>query len=157
MDELILEAADEAATERIGAALAALLPAGAVVALHGTLGAGKTRLVQAIAAASGIERAEVVSPTFVLLATYRGRRTIHHLDAYRLRDEDDFREIGGDEILASGDLVFIEWAEKIAAALPADRLDLILEVTGPTTRRICFRTSNEHIQRCLNELVQLGS
>src|SRR4051812_2872885 len=120
-DVIVFDAADEAGTERLGAALAAVLPPGTVVALSGTLGAGKTRLVQAIAAASGVERADVVSPTFVLVATHHGSRTIHHLDAYRLRDEDEFREIGADELLASEALTIIEWAEKVAGELPDDR------------------------------------
>ena len=77
MSELHFDAASEADTDRLGAALAELLPAGTVVALTGTLGAGKTRLVQAVAAASGIDRLQVTSPTFVLCQTYRGRRTIH--------------------------------------------------------------------------------
>ena len=92
MEELAFHAADEMATDRLGAALADVLPGGSVVALCGTLGAGKTRLVQAIAAATGVARRSVVSPTFVLVQQYEGRRTIYHLDAYRLRDEDEFRD-----------------------------------------------------------------
>src|SRR5207344_1160712 len=98
MKEFAFEAADEDATTRLGAALAAVLPPGTTVALIGTLGAGKTRLVQAIAAACGVLRDEVVSPTFVVCQQYRGSRTINHVDAYRLKDEDEFRELGGDEL-----------------------------------------------------------
>ena len=76
MSEFVFEAADEAGTERFGAALATTLPAGTTIALCGTLGAGKTRLVQAIAAACGVPREEVVSPTFVLCQQYCGTRTI---------------------------------------------------------------------------------
>ena len=94
MNEFVFEAADEAATDRFGAALAEVLPPGTVVALLGTLGAGKTRLVQALAAGNGVSREDVVSPTFVLCQQYRGSRVMNHLDAYRLRDEDEFRELG---------------------------------------------------------------
>ena len=139
-------------TERLGAALAAALPPGTVVALLGTLGAGKTRLVQAIAAACGVERADVVSPTFVLCATYCGDRTIHHLDAYRLRDEDEFREIGADELLASDALTIIEWADKVADCLPDERLEIDIEVTGPTARRFTLRASGERMQAALEEV-----
>jgi tRNA threonylcarbamoyladenosine biosynthesis protein TsaE len=66
MNEFVLEADNEADTDRLGAALAELLPDGTVVALSGTLGAGKTRLVQGVAAAAGIDRQLVTSPTFVL-------------------------------------------------------------------------------------------
>src|SRR5262245_39032142 len=98
MSEFVFEAADEGATECLGAALAAALPAGVTVALCGTLGAGKTRLVQAIAAACGVPRDEVVSPTFVLCQQYHGSREINHLDAYRIADEDEFRELGVEEL-----------------------------------------------------------
>ena len=73
MNEFAFLAADEADTERLGAALAAALPPGTTVALIGTLGAGKTRLVQAVAAALGVPRDAATSPTFVLVNEYRGR------------------------------------------------------------------------------------
>jgi tRNA threonylcarbamoyladenosine biosynthesis protein TsaE len=135
MNPFIFDAPDEAATDRLGAALAAALPAGTTVALSGTLGAGKTRLVQAIAAACGVPREEVVSPTFVLLQQYRGRRTINHLDAYRIRDEDEFRELGGLELLAGEELTIIEWAERVERALPDELVRIDIEVTGENSRR----------------------
>ncbi len=116
-------------------ALARVLPPQAVIALHGTLGAGKTRFVQALAAAAGVERSAVVSPTFVLVQTYAGRQPIHHFDAYRLRDEDEFLALGSDEYLASAGWSIIEWAERVEPALPPDRLDIRIEVTGETSRR----------------------
>src|SRR5436309_7604500 len=108
MSELIFDAADEVGTDRFGAALAAAIPPGCVIALLGTLGAGKTRLVQAIAAACGMSREDVVSPTFVLCQQYHGRRTINHLDAYRLRDIDELRELGLEELFASDAITIIE-------------------------------------------------
>jgi len=138
MSEQVFDSASEQDTDRIGAELAARLPIGAVVALNGTLGAGKTRLVQAIAAACGVPREEVVSPTFVLCQHYEGTRTINHLDAYRLKDESEFRALGADELFAA-DLTIIEWADKIAAALPQDHVQIDIEVTGPTARRFTVR------------------
>jgi tRNA threonylcarbamoyladenosine biosynthesis protein TsaE len=135
MNEFVFDAADEAATDRFGAALAAELPPGTTVALCGTLGAGKTRLVQAIAAAFGIPREEVVSPTFVLHQQYRGNRMINHLDAYRVRDEDEFRELGIEELLGNDAITIIEWADRVAGVLPADHVRVEIEVTGPTSRR----------------------
>jgi len=99
---LIFDAAGEGATEALGAALAKVLPPGTTVALLGTLGAGKTRLVQAVAVACGVDPREVVSPTFVLVHEYHGRRPICHIDAYRLRDEDEFAQLGPDEFFESG-------------------------------------------------------
>lgn len=128
--------ADERALERWGAWLAGHLPDGAVVSLVGTLGAGKTRLVQAVASACGVDRRDVVSPTFVLCQTHHGRRTLHHLDAYRLRDDDEFLELGVDELFASPALTFVEWGDRFDRCLPEERVEVKIEVTGPTTRRI---------------------
>jgi tRNA threonylcarbamoyladenosine biosynthesis protein TsaE len=123
------------ATERLGRALAEVLPPGTTVALCGTLGAGKTRLVQAIAAACGVPREEVVSPTFVLCHEYHGTRDIYHLDAYRLRDDDEFLELGPEEYFASPGLTLIEWADRVIDCLPRERIEIRIEVTGPEARR----------------------
>jgi tRNA threonylcarbamoyladenosine biosynthesis protein TsaE len=135
MKELIFDAANEQDTDRFGAAVASAVPAGTTIALCGTLGAGKTRFTQAIAAACGVPREEVVSPTFVLCQQYRGTRTIHHLDAYRLHDEDELRELGIEELLASDGLTIIEWADRVPDALPDEHLRIEIEVLGPTARR----------------------
>ena len=96
-----------------------MLPPGTTVALCGTLGAGKTRLVQAIAEGLGVNRRDVVSPTFVLIQEYRGRRMIYHIDAYRLRDDDEFQQLGPDEYFESDGLVLIEWADRVEAVAAA--------------------------------------
>lgn len=134
MSQFIFTAITIDDTERLGVALAALLPPGTTIALCGTLGAGKTRLVQAIAAASGVNRADVVSPTFVLCHEYHGRRTIYHLDAYRLKDDDEFLQLGPEEYFESAGLTVIEWADRVADCLPAERLEINIRVTGDTSR-----------------------
>jgi len=135
VDRFVFEAADESATAALGSALAELLPDGTTVAMCGTLGAGKTRLVQAIAAAAGVERGTVVSPTFVLAQPYQGRRTIYHIDAYRIRDEDEFEQLGPDEYFESDGLTLIEWADRVERCLPRDRVQIDITVTGPQSRR----------------------
>ncbi len=135
MTPFVYEATSEADTDRFGAALAAVVPPGTTIALSGTLGAGKTRLAQAIAAACGVDRGEVVSPTFVLCQRYQGDRTIYHLDAYRLKDDDEFRELGPEEFFESDGLTIIEWADKVAHCLPEERLEIAFDVTGETSRR----------------------
>jgi tRNA threonylcarbamoyladenosine biosynthesis protein TsaE len=135
MTSFVFDAADEAATAAFGAALAEVLPAGTTVALCGTLGAGKTRLVQAIAEALGVERRSVVSPTFVLVQEHHGRRAIYHIDVYRLRDDDEFLALGPEEFFESDGLVFIEWADRVADCLPKNRVEIRIEVTGPESRR----------------------
>src|SRR5262245_57352159 len=116
----------EADTERLGAALAAAVEPGSVVALVGDHGAGKTRLVQATATALGVDRRAVSSPTFVLIHEYDGRLPVWHFDTYRLRDVDEFLELGAEELLSSGGVSFVEWADRVAEALPADHLRIEL-------------------------------
>src|SRR5580704_14255702 len=83
------------ATEAFGRRLAALLFPGSVVALVGPLGAGKTHLVRAIAVGLGIANPnQVSSPTFVLIQEYEGRLPIYHFDAYRLKTEAEFADLG---------------------------------------------------------------
>ena len=135
MTSFVFDAADESATAALGAAIAEVLPPGTTVAFCGTLGAGKTRLVQAIAEALGVERRSVVSPTFVLVQEHHGRRRVYHIDAYRLRDEDDFLALGPEEFFESDGLVLIEWADRVENCLPKDRVEIRIEVTGPQSRR----------------------
>ena len=121
-------------TERLGSALASCLPNGTTVSLCGTLGAGKTRLVQSIVAASGMAREEVVSPTFVLCQEYHAQRVIYHLDAYRLQDDDEFLELGPEEYFDSDGLTFIEWGDRVVDCLPPSRLEIQIDITGETSR-----------------------
>jgi tRNA threonylcarbamoyladenosine biosynthesis protein TsaE len=135
MTSFVFDAADEPATAAFGAAIAEVLPPGTTVGLCGTLGAGKTRLVQAIAEAVGVERRNVVSPTFVLVQEHHGRRHLYHIDAYRLRDEDEFLALGPEEFFESDALIFIEWADRLERCLPENRIEIHIEVTGPQSRR----------------------
>jgi tRNA threonylcarbamoyladenosine biosynthesis protein TsaE len=141
--KFVFAAADEAATDRFGALLAQHLPPGMTVALAGTLGAGKTRLVQAIAAGLGIDRADVLSPTFVLGQHYHGRRTLHHFDLYRLKDEDEFLELGPEEYFESDGITLIEWAERFPSVLPEDRLEIVIRVMGETAREFQLTGTGE--------------
>ena len=152
MSVFTFEAASEADTDRLGAALAAVLPPGTTIALSGTLGAGKTRLVQAIAAACGIDREGVVSPTFVLCQRYQGDRTIYHVDAYRLRDDDEFRELGPEEFFESDGLTIIEWADKVTDCLPDERVEIDIEVTGATARRFGVSAIGERLSKAIDLL-----
>ncbi len=135
MPPIIYDAPDEQSTAALGAALAEVLPPGTTVALLGTLGAGKTRLVQAVAEACGVPRGTAVSPTFVLVQEYHGRRNVFHIDAYRIRDEDEFEQLGPDEFFESDALTLVEWADRVPGALPRERIEIRIEVTGEQSRR----------------------
>jgi tRNA threonylcarbamoyladenosine biosynthesis protein TsaE len=147
---LTVHANDERDTERLGAALADALPPGTVVGLIGTLGAGKTRLVQAVATALGVPPGSVTSPTFVLVNEYRGGRIpVFHFDTYRLKDEDEFLALGPEEYFESNGLTFVEWSDRVAELLPKDRIDIKFEILDESKRCITIvGTSsqlNEHI------------
>ncbi len=154
---LTFAANDEADTQRFGAALARVLPPGTVIGLIGPLGAGKTRLVQAVATALGVPAGSVTSPTFILLNEYPGgRMPVYHFDTYRLKDEDEFLNLGPDEYFDSAGITFIEWADRVTPLLPTERLEITLEVTGETQRRITIRGTSPHLEELVNRIQPLA-
>jgi tRNA threonylcarbamoyladenosine biosynthesis protein TsaE len=125
---------NEEETEILGTALGNSLEVGTVIALIGELGAGKTRLVQGVAAAMGVERSLVNSPTFILIQEYEGRLPLYHFDTYRLRDVDEFLELGADELMSTEGVCLIEWADRVADVLPEDHLRIEIAITGLSER-----------------------
>ncbi|MBE7219802.1 MAG: tRNA (adenosine(37)-N6)-threonylcarbamoyltransferase complex ATPase subunit type 1 TsaE [Caulobacteraceae bacterium] len=110
----------------LGAAVAALLRPGEAVCLSGPLGAGKSTLARGLVRALTSPHEEVPSPTFTLVQGYAGRDfPVAHLDLYRLKRPEEADELGLDEALEAGCAV-IEWPERLAGALPVDRLDVTL-------------------------------
>src|SRR5262249_27753305 len=86
--------------------------------------------------ASGVQRREVVSPTFVLVHEYRGgRRPIIHIDAYRIRDEDEFAQLGPEEYFAAPHLTLIEWASRVAGCLPDEGLEVTISLAPQSDER----------------------
>jgi tRNA threonylcarbamoyladenosine biosynthesis protein TsaE len=128
--------ADPAATRRSGYRLGQRLFPGAVIALVGQLGAGKTCLCQGIAEGAGVPDCRVVtSPTFVLVQEYEGGRLpIFHFDTYRLRSEAEFAEVEAGEYFSGSGACIVEWADRVPGCLPNDYLRVELIVTGPTKR-----------------------
>ncbi len=132
-----LDGVDLTRLDVLASRLALILRSGDVIALSGPLGAGKTTLSRAIVNHLGGE-GEVPSPTFALMQRYETPRlTLCHCDFYRVEPE-ELDELGLDDALAEG-AVLIEWAERAAAWLPADRLDIAIEETSAAEeRRIVF-------------------
>ena len=145
-------AENEEQTAALGRALAEALPPGSLVALHGTLGAGKTRLVQALAAGLGIAPGEVTSPTFVLAQEYEGRHMLYHLDAYRLKDAAEAEALGVEDYFSPTAITCIEWAERIEKALPTERLDITIEIEPDGARRFELLARGAALQTMLERL-----
>lgn len=130
-----LELEDADATRRLGALLGRALVPGLVVALEGDLGAGKTALSKAAIAAQGaVEEDDVVSPTFVIAIEYPGapgKVEVLHIDAYRLDGGDALLDLGFGPLEATGKAALVEWSDRVASALPADRLSIRLLHVDP--------------------------
>lgn len=122
------------ATCAVAAELAARLRPGAVIALHGELGAGKTCFVQGLAAALGVDR-PVTSPTYTLVSEYGARLRLAHIDLYRLRGAGDALGMGLDEYLFSDGVTAIEWAERAGDLLPAHTIHVRLAPGAAATER----------------------
>ena len=127
---------DDAATMRaLGAALAGVARPGDVLCLFGDLGAGKTQLAKGFGGGLGVNET-VNSPSFVLMAEYRGRLPLFHIDLYRLAGGAAAISDGLiDERQADG-VTLIEWADRLGAALPASRLDVRIDGAGDGPRTV---------------------
>ena len=126
---------NEAETEELGERLARQLPDGAVVALYGDLGAGKTAFVRGMARGMGL-RCRVSSPTFTIVNEYLGERELIHFDMYRLSGADELFEIGWEDYLARGAVCAVEWSEKVEDAFFGDEIRVVIEKLGDTRRKI---------------------
>jgi len=145
---------DEAGLAPLARQLVAVLPPQAFVTLEGDLGAGKTTFVKAVAAAIGIDPSEVISPTFGLIHVHdllddlppgphdRPKQDtpqrLVHADLYRLSGAGDLAEIGWEDATNGRCWVFVEWPQRAPEALPADRLDITIEIDSETGRTFRF-------------------
>lgn len=124
-------------TKALGVELADQIVPGDVLALTGNLGAGKTTLTKAIAAALGINE-RITSPTFTILCEYeQGRLPFYHFDVYRVNDEDELFEIGFQEYINGKGVCVIEWADLIKEMLPSKTHWVSLEYGKDENERIC--------------------
>lgn len=121
-------------TERLGERLGAAARPGDIIALWGELGSGKTVLAKGIARGMGVN-GRVTSPTFVIVNEYEGSVPMFHLDFYRLGPE-QLASVGWEDYLELGGVVVIEWADRVAGALPEPRLDIHLAHVADTKRAI---------------------
>jgi tRNA threonylcarbamoyladenosine biosynthesis protein TsaE len=125
-------------TRRLGERIGRRLGEGDVVALSGELGAGKTQLARGICRGAGVPDGEVSSPTFAIVATYRGRLLVNHADLYRVGDEDELHATGFHDLVGRAGATVVEWADRFPGALPRERLEIRLahQPGRPSERRL---------------------
>jgi tRNA threonylcarbamoyladenosine biosynthesis protein TsaE len=135
-----IESGSPEATVAAGERLGRILGPGAVVALTGELGAGKTCFVQGLVRGLDVAR-PATSPTFVLVNEYRGRLAVHHVDLYRVEGLAAIEDLGVPELLAGDGVTVVEWADKLGPLLPADAIRVHIEGVGDEPRRITIAGS----------------
>jgi len=137
---LELQLDSETDTLALAGALASLLEKGDVVGLEGGLGAGKTTFARGAVRGLGVPKGTAVtSPTFALLHQYEGRLSIAHADFYRLAEEAELEELGVDELLDAGAVLFVEWGRKFPEMARRTKLWVELEIVSDRGRRARLR------------------
>lgn len=135
--------ADE--TTALGYKIGKKLKKGDIIAMQGTLAAGKTTITKGIAQALDISE-EITSPTFCLISEYYGRMPLYHMDVYRLDGTEDFINLGVDDMLYGDGVCIIEWSEKIMDELPKNTIILRILPQDDNSRKIEIENFNETIE-----------
>ena len=136
--------------EALGARIARALPNGGFVALYGDLGAGKTVLCRGAGRALGLDH--LSSPTFTIVQEYPAAPPLFHFDAYRLADEDELYAMGFEDYLDRGGLLLMEWADRVPAALPRERLDIEIVGSGGDERAVRLLPRGKRYEGLVREL-----
>ena len=123
----------EQETYEIARDLASQIKENIVICLNGEMGAGKTVFVRGFASYFNIN--DTSSPTFTIVNEYKGDRDVYHFDVYRLADEDEFYDIGGEEYFEKG-ICIIEWSTIIEDILPENRIEVTIEKIDENKRQI---------------------
>lgn len=122
-------------TIEIGSRIGSVLRSGDVIALDGTLAAGKTTLARGIA--RGLDITEpVTSPTFTLISEYNGRLQLYHMDVYRLESTEEFINLGVEEMLYGSGVCIVEWSDKVSDSLPPSTIRITLSIPDDSSQRI---------------------
>jgi tRNA threonylcarbamoyladenosine biosynthesis protein TsaE len=122
-------------THALGQRLGAILRPGDVVVLDGELGTGKTVVAKGIAVALGVTE-PVVSPTFTVVREYDAATPLVHVDVYRLDHLQELHDLGFDDLVGGEAVTVVEWGDRVSAALPSDRLRVLLEPGDGDDERI---------------------
>jgi tRNA threonylcarbamoyladenosine biosynthesis protein TsaE len=139
-------------TLKIGKQIAGNLSGGEIILLSGSLGAGKTILAKGIAAGLGINKNNVVSPTFVLLRVYSGKHLLQHFDFYRIKDFGDIFALGYQEYLYSDAVTIIEWPQRLKFLLPKEFLKIKLCSKAKNQRYLKFTAKGPKYKKLLKKI-----
>lgn len=141
-------------TRSFGRLIGDKLSASTVIALDGTLGAGKTHLTQGIAAGLDVPSGAVVSPTFTICIPYEARLPMLHLDAYRIRSPEEVDQLGLDESVSDGAVLVVEWASRIETLLPPIDLKIHLTQASQDTRELALDPISDAGQQLVQHVSQ---
>ena len=133
----------ELETEQLGERLAKAVSGGAVIAMYGDLGAGKTAFVRGMARGMGLT-CRVSSPTFTIVNEYLGERELIHFDMYRLSGAEELFDIGWEDYISRGAVCVVEWSENVQDAFFGDEIKVTIDKLSDTGRRI----SMEGVELC---------
>jgi tRNA threonylcarbamoyladenosine biosynthesis protein TsaE len=140
-------------TRDLGREIGLRVGPGAIIALYGDLGSGKTVLVQGLARGLGVpENYYVTSPTYTLINEYPGRCPLYHIDLYRLDAGVGFADIGLDDALYGGGVAAVEWAERCSEGAFSDYLAVYLETAGEDRRGIRLMAHGPGMVKLVNDL-----
>lgn len=135
MKKILTKSAEE--TKKLAQKIAKKLENGAILALIGELGAGKTCFVQGLAEGLKTDKkCYVSSPTFTILKIYPGKIPLNHFDFYRLNNFDEFEDLGFEDYLKNNGITAIEWADKFLDKLPQNVICIEFAVIGENERSI---------------------
>ena len=146
---LELESTSPEVTRSIAARLATVAAPGDLVCLWGDLGAGKTVFAKGFGAGLGVE-ATISSPSFVLMGEYAGRLPLFHIDLYRLSSATEALDGGLLDDRQVAGVVLVEWPDRLADAIPPDRLDVRIDGGGDELRRLLLGASGTGYLRYLD-------
>ena len=140
-------------TFAIGLSVGTKAGEGDVFALSGELGAGKTCFTGGLARGLNIsEDYMITSPTFTLVNEYPGRCRLYHFDVYRLNQISELDDLGYDEYVSGKGVVVIEWAEKIADALPPDTITINFTYVDENRRIISFHGPQRRVRDLVKDI-----
>jgi len=142
---------DEVATVNMGNRIADIIEQGAVIYLHGDLGAGKTTFTRGVVQGFG-HTGKVKSPTYTLVEPYElERANVYHFDLYRLGDPEELEYMGIRDYFSAEAICVVEWPEKGGEFIPVPDLNITLSYVGDE-RKIVISSASERGMAIINKL-----